>query len=1037
MIRQKIVSLVSMRSLSVQSVAVAFLMALSVLFFYDPLSGIGIMSWDRSFCEASLAGIDPAKRVSNFYRLYLVYFPLLCVVFSVVVSLLLKGRRLLHSRVSWGISFLALLAAYALREGSPVCNIVANVVAVACFGWQWLLVAFSCRRPDFSKCPRAGPLCESVWESVLEKISAHGLGKVCVIAAFGGVLAVTTLYSKFAVPVLAAHSVWFEKYAERFGFVLSDVSVLFLFLFAFLYVLYFARKSSCDVYRAFVTFIFVSVTLSLLLPVPVVLSGAMVFALLAFLQKKRIDAGLLEFCVFFPLVYCLGAELVFTLLEKGMVGFAPVYGVYAISALFFFSVFFRKGNFRFFPRKIPERGFYAGALLSFVALAYFKISYYHVLPHILEDYQGFYEYGNFLGAIDTLARGKIPVVDYFSAHALCDVFSKIVHGVIHGSYVGALADPYRDFICYSCGGLAFFFVLSKLWGPFFAFSLVCLFPLNSNAFSFVDVCLVALPLHFGLYRKNSVAKFLLFWFLIALLAFYKYDTGIAFGIAALFGVCVLLTCRRDWRGFVKFILSGVSVGVALLCFYFVCCHLNGIDAVARMKEWISLTLHSNPYWALEQLTPMKVSLSFVAAYYFIPLAESFIVYFVVIESFRKRNLEMSAALSLLFSIVGLFLLMRAFVYHTLLHSQGCGSLIFCYGVFALLFFVAHLLKNYLSVGVTKMVWLLLTAVAVWLCNLPNHFIPDSTNVFANRAVSSIASVRSEIQKDIPRMDRFSLDDTLSRYAVEWNTVLSTILTERETFLDFANVPLLYALTERVRPFYSAQSPGLLTDLYSQEMFLKEIEAHEVPVAITGFSDKEYLQSVANVPHHIRYYKIAEYLYSHYRPLVRLGDFVVWCKPERYEDYVRKLGTVGDVALELEENGYEPNGAYHFFDLKQNPYIWANLDKFNAAGNAVLDEAQGMEGRLQFKGSQTYPVSLGNYVAAEIESPEDIAGARILLSESGREQSQYGYAFDLKKGLHKYLVRSSQDYNWFTYNINTVKFSCGACTVRKVQILQGD
>ena len=75
MIRQRIVSLISMRSPSAQSIAIAVLMALSVLFFYDPLSGIGITSWDRSFCEASLAGIDPARRVSNFYKLYLVYFP--------------------------------------------------------------------------------------------------------------------------------------------------------------------------------------------------------------------------------------------------------------------------------------------------------------------------------------------------------------------------------------------------------------------------------------------------------------------------------------------------------------------------------------------------------------------------------------------------------------------------------------------------------------------------------------------------------------------------------------------------------------------------------------------------------------------------------------------------------------------------------------------------------------------------------------------------------------------------------------------------
>lgn len=484
----------------------------------------------------------------------------------------------------------------------------------------------------------------------------------------------------------------------------------------------------------------------------------------------------------------------------------------------------------------------------------------------------------------------------------------------------------------------------------------------------------------------------------------------------------------------------MSISIALLLFYFVYCEFNGIVAVDRIKEWISLTLHSNSYWAEEILANSLVSPMFIVAYFLIPLAEAFIVFYLIVESLVKKRLEKTAALALVFSIAGLFLLTRAYVFYTLSFTLGRGSVLFCYSVFALSFFVLHLLhQKRVARGYAAALWLVAASLGIWFCNGANHFLPDGTNLLFNRAVSNLKEVRESLlwnqDEGAGRQERFRLDDTLAYYSNEFKSVFSKILNEHETFLDFADVPAVYALAEREKPFYTAQSPGLLSDLYSQEMFLQEIESKEVPVAITAWNDRGHMQVIAKVQHQVRFYKIAEYLYTHYKPLVRVSDFVIWCKPERYDEYVQRLK---GSPWKLADYGYKPNSEYHHYDLKWNPYVWANLDKFNAASNKILDVAQGTDdGRLQFRGSQMYPVSLGNYVAVEIESPEDFAGARVLLSESGEEKSQYGYAFDLKRGLHKYLLRLSQDYNWFAYNINTVQLECGACTIRRVQILQGD
>ena len=114
MIYKRLHSLLSAQNFKAQTLVIAVLMALSALFFYNPFSGIELTEWDRSFCEASLAGIDPLKRISSFYRLYFL-FPCLCGLFALIVSVLLKNRNVPYFGLSAAISFCMVLASYSLR----------------------------------------------------------------------------------------------------------------------------------------------------------------------------------------------------------------------------------------------------------------------------------------------------------------------------------------------------------------------------------------------------------------------------------------------------------------------------------------------------------------------------------------------------------------------------------------------------------------------------------------------------------------------------------------------------------------------------------------------------------------------------------------------------------------------------------------------------------------------------------------------------------------------------------------------------------
>ena len=55
-------------------------------------------------------------------------------------------------------------------------------------------------------------------------------------------------------------------------------------------------------------------------------------------------------------------------------------------------------------------------------------------------------------------------------------------------------------------------------------------------------------------------------------------------------------------------------------------------------------------------------------------------------------------------------------------------------------------------------------------------------------------------------------------------------------VDFANITSMYLLTGRERPCYVGQTPSLLTDLYSQECYLRQIEEHDCPLAVLGTTE---------------------------------------------------------------------------------------------------------------------------------------------------------------------------------------------------------
>ena len=121
---------------------------------------------------------------------------------------------------------------------------------------------------------------------------------------------------------------------------------------------------------------------------------------------------------------------------------------------------------------------------------------------------------------------------------------------------------------------------------------------------------------------------------------------------------------------------------------------------------------------------------------------------------------------------------------------------------------------------------------------------------------------------------------------DFNNLLSLILRDQESFIDFANKSFLYSASKRESPVYVSQSPLQLSGNFTQEQFISQLEKNKnnLPIAIFP-SNRNWLSSeLDGIPHVIRYYKVAEYLYRNYQPLFASSEYRIWAQKDQLSRY---------------------------------------------------------------------------------------------------------------------------------------------------------
>lgn len=468
-----------------------------------------------------------------------------------------------------------------------------------------------------------------------------------------------------------------------------------------------------------------------------------------------------------------------------------------------------------------------------------------------------------------LQFSKVPLLDLRLTHTFSDMAYEWLYAMFHG--VQGL-----DLLIWSHGlknlvGLMLaYFVLARIFSPGYAL-LACLFlPVLSTFRPYYAIVLLPAIFLAKALRRPTTARFVALACALVAVLLWRIDFGLAASVAAagVVGLHLLRGAhrRRAAARAAAWMVSGFVVSIATA----------RLLAGPRLFETIGFFFQSYSYRLLTRTRPEVIE-SYTAAavlqYYLVPaVALLYIVVLTARQLLQRRWVSTRLQLLTFLAAFSLVISVRSMERHSLIEA----------------------FNPYLSV-------LLLALLPLLFQRNGGRFErPSSRAVFAAVLVTTSLFALPPARQDISsplgialrqgdtlfRFHRFQEGEPRVRFADGRHRALLDFLDRHlepdETFFDFSNAPLLYALAEREFPTYII--PNLLqTSETVQARTLRDLSvyaaADRLPLVIFK-QGNAFWDATDGVPNEVRCYRVAEWLYENYRPAAAVGKYQIWWRRNR-------------------------------------------------------------------------------------------------------------------------------------------------------------
>jgi hypothetical protein len=594
---------------------------------------------------------------------------------------------------------------------------------------------------------------------------------------------------------------------------------------------------------------------------------------------------------------------------------------------------------------------------------------------------------------------SIPFIDYHPGHG---VFDMLPHGAYYllngGNPLESLVWGNGYFIGWTVQtlyiGLLFAF-LARVFESTTAFFLLWLLPV----FHVLDPynSLLLLPLLNLLTLPSSARPQLrwhLQWLLTLALALWRADFGMIVVAGNLITAAALAWHQESWRSLVRCLASMAILSLLLLLGALATAPEIIAERLARSRDLMQIQLLAASYdhfykewnqqaWAQYILMPVLGALAGGYA-----LARVYL---------RQDRQLLGIHLVIIFATaIGFALSIRLFQRHSLV--EGVTKTNFFYLAPLLLLATLRYSRPWQGpVAVCLVIaTFLLTPKAVkyreespWS---PRQSYPITTHP---TEFPELAGPEPRLQDRVEKYDSF----------IEFSRLY---LRPGEAFYDFANAPMLYMLAGLQLPNFVYESVWHTSEKV-QHSTLQELEAlrSEKRLPFVLFRQNNRWDSLDGVDNALRSYKVAEYIYTHYRPCIRIHRFDIWTDKRRScAGSLQRLVPADSTALQ-DTQTLAPDYLVQMIDFGHLPYIWANHDTHTDEVESVinLDTRQLPSGVFDLAGAQRM----------ECRGRGCYLDLRIVATEAGIAEIRLGGSkiatFRLRPGSQLYRLRLSALYRW--------------------------
>ena len=601
---------------------------------------------------------------------------------------------------------------------------------------------------------------------------------------------------------------------------------------------------------------------------------------------------------------------------------------------------------------------------------------------------------------------EIPFVDFLSSHMFSEQFYGIIYHAIFGFSNDLAFTTYAFLYTIIAFSALFYFLKFVFKSAWFAFLFIAIFPyLGAYLVNHFYVAFFVFFLFQKLEHQETVKNYIVLFLVLIALVFWRLDTGIATGMAA-----VVYFLLQAFFGTDKLSLKKLSFSIAIIAFICICVILV-LASFYPLEYLLSNVQNALHYIAGSQAHGYSKSTDvfnqqfylfhFVFPFFAVCMIGTLTIMLKNKESKWLKSSNLAHA-SIFVFLIYLFNIQRGIVRHGFMESNdSIINTFFFLGCCLLLLSLIHFKNN-----ATRFVTFFSASfifVITW-----SYFPMNENNSFFNQFFSenTLYKLDKALNKDNFK-GRVILNEEFNKTEIiPIHSFLNQHLKYKETFFDFSNSPILYYYSNRNVPSYFCQNLQNTIDDYLQIEQLKQLKKQQVPLVIFSNYPKNWFDATDGVPSETRHYMLASYIFKKYKPLGIVGKRSIWGLKSRQW----KLKTLEQDTL-IEKSA--------IFDYKKAAHVQYHHFKIHQSILQGVENGKNVHPKVDlFHIPKKLFKEIGVFIQLLTKKPIDNQHVTIQLLKDSLVVGEVKYTEI--KGEKSYLVPLSNQYLWHKVQPNYIR-----------------